>query len=293
MLENFLLTKRTELKKAAVPEESTPKEPGTPAAGNEDHAPTTEVPDKRPYEHIEAPARARHERLVEQWREIRRLHLAGAKVKDISEWTGTSRSTVYRYRQLAEPPPRPMHGRKSSVLDPWKPYLIRRWNEGRHNAKRLYYEICEQGYANSIDIVTKLFSDFRYTEEQGKKLRTPRVPKAKKGSIIGSSPTARNVAALFMRREEKLSEERSKYLDRLCASDRALAEAHRLTQEFTKMVREHEGEKLDGWLEKASSSEAEVMRKFCHPSDDNINCSPITRYAEYRFIPPKFVSKLY
>lgn len=29
------------------------------------------------------------------------------------------------------------------------------------------------------------------------------------------------------------------------------------------------------------------------PSDDNINCSLITRWAEYRFLPPKFVSKLY
>lgn len=155
-----------------------------------------------------------------------------------------------------------MHGRKNSVLDPWKPYLIRRWNEGCHNAKRLYYEIREQGYANSIDIVIKLLSDFRYTEEQGKKLRVPRAPKAKKGSITGSSPTARNVAALFMRREEKLSEEQRKYLDRLCASDGALADTHRLTQEFAKMVRGLQGEKLDGWLEEAASSEAEVMRKF-------------------------------
>lgn len=261
VLENFLLSKRTEVKKAVTPE-TTSEEPDTSEAGREDSVPSTEVPDIRPYEHIEGPARKRHERLVEQWKEIRRLHLAGAKVKDISEWTGTSRSTVYRYRELAEPPPRPLHGRKGSVLDPWKPYLIRRWNEGCHNAKRLYYEIREQGYANSIDIVTKLLSDFRYTEGQGKKLRVPRAPKAKKPSIAGVSPTARNIAALFMRREEKLNTEQRKYLDKLCASDAALDDAYRLTQEFTKMVRGLEGEKLDEWLAEAASSEAEVMRKF-------------------------------
>jgi transposase len=262
VLENFLLTKRTELKMATL-EETTPDDPETSVtAVKEIRVATTEIPDKRPYEHIEGPARKRHERLVEQWKDIRRLHLAGAKVKDISAWTGTSRSTVYRYRELAEPPPRPVHGRKRSVLDPWKPYLVTRWNEGCHNAKLLYQEICEQGYSNSIDIVTKLLSDFRYTEEQGKMLRAPRAPKAKKGSIAGGSPTARNVAALFMRREEKLNEEQKAYLDRLCASDGALNDARRLTQEFAKMVREHEGEKLNGWLAKAESSEAAVMKKF-------------------------------
>lgn len=137
--------------------------------------------------------------------------------------------------------------------------MIERWNEGCHSAKRLFHEIREQGYSHSIDIVTKLLSDFRYTEQQGKKLRAP---KAKKGSIAGVSPTARNMAALFMRREEKLNEEQKEYLGRLCASDVALADAHRLTQEFAKMVRGLDGEKLERWLKEAGTSEAEVMRKF-------------------------------
>ena len=36
----------------------------------------------------------------------------------------------------------------------------------------------------------------------------------------------------------------------------------RLTQDFAKMVRNLEGEKLDGWLEKAARCEASVMKKF-------------------------------
>jgi transposase len=65
-----------------------------------------------------------------------------------------------------------------------------------------------------------------------------------------------------MRREEKLSAEQKEYLQRLCASDAALADARRLTQKFAGMVRALEGEKLEGWLEEAEASEAEVMRKF-------------------------------
>jgi transposase len=259
-LEDFLLTKRPELKKAAVPAGAS--EEGVAEDGTKNHAPTTEVPDQRPYESVEGPARERHERLVEQWREIRRLHLAGAKVKDIAEWAGTSRRTVYRYRDLGEPPPRRTHKKRASVLDPWMPYLIRRWNEGCHSAKKLHHEIRGQGYSHSVDTVNRAASNFRYTEEQGKRLQAPRSPKAKKGSIAGSSPTARNVAALFMRREEKLDEEQKAYLDRLGASDGALADARRMAQDFARMVRGLDGGKLDGWLAGAEASEAEVMRKF-------------------------------
>ncbi|HET7478982.1 MAG TPA: helix-turn-helix domain-containing protein [Rubrobacteraceae bacterium] len=67
---------------------------------------------------FKGPAQRRHECLVERWKEIRKLHLAGARVKDIAEWVGTSQSTVYRYRELAEPPPRPSYRRRASVLDP-------------------------------------------------------------------------------------------------------------------------------------------------------------------------------
>jgi transposase len=258
VLEEFLLGKRSALKKVALSGTGL-VEKGTPEDGTESSVPSTETPIKRPYESIERPARKRHERLVEQWKEIRKLHLGGAKVKDISEWAGTSRSTVYRYRQLAEPPPRPEYRRKKSVLDPWMPYLVTRWNEGCHNAKRLYQEICEQGYSHSIDTVNRVLSNFLYTEEQDKKLHAPR---AKKGSIAGASPSAKNVAALFMRREEKLNKEQKEYLDRLCASDTALADVRRLTHAFAKIVRGLEGEKLNGWLAEASTSEAEVMKKF-------------------------------
>ena len=88
------------------------------------------------------------------------------------------------------------------------------------------------------------------------------MPRAKKGSVAGLSPTAKNVAALFMRREAKLSEEQKEYLGRLCASDAALADARCLTQDFARMVRSLQGEKLDEWLEEAAGCQAPVMRKF-------------------------------
>ncbi|MDP9476722.1 MAG: transposase [Actinomycetota bacterium] len=258
-LEGFLLHKRPALGKASAT--------GT---GNEEERPPGSIDDDgisplsvrlgKPYGSVEGPAQRRHERFVETWKDIRRLHLAGASVRDIAEWVGTSQSTVYRYREMAEPPPRPSYRRRASVLDPYLLYLLERWNEGCRSAKRLHAEIRERGYRHSIDTVNRLLSSFRYTE--GRVGTTSHAPRAKRGSIAGASPSAKNVAALFMRRAEMLNGEQKAYLGRLCASDPALADARRLTQDFAGMVRELEGEKLDGWLEEAAGCEAEVMKKF-------------------------------
>ncbi len=47
-----------------------------------------------------------------------------------------SARTVYRYKDLQEPPPRRAHERRASVLDPYMPYLLERCNEGCRNGKR-------------------------------------------------------------------------------------------------------------------------------------------------------------
>ena len=255
-LEEYLLQKRPVLHKAAAPE-ALPEE-----KDDADFASGPIMPN-RPRTHdakIEEAARKRHERLVEQWRNIRRLYLAGADLRDICRQLGISARTVYRYKDLTEPPPRPAYKRRASVLDPYVPYLVRRWNEGCHNGKRLYREIREQGYANSEEICARFTAQLRHAEARGKPISS--VPRARQGSVAGLSPTAKNVAALFMRHEEKLNEEQGAYLERLCEADEALADTRRLTREFAEMLRRLEGEDLDGWLKDAEESRSTAMRGF-------------------------------
>jgi transposase len=162
---------------------------------------------------------------------------------------------------LEEPPPRPAHRRRRrNVLDPYVVYLLERWNEGCRNGKRLLREIRERGYENSEETCARFIAQLRRAEANGKPPSS--VPRARRGSIAGLSPTSKNVAALFMRREDKLSEEQKAYLGRLCDLDPALTEARRLTQDFAKMVRDLEGEKLDGWLKEAEACGAPAMRNF-------------------------------
>jgi transposase len=256
-LEEYLLQKRPVLQKAAAPE-TKPEE-----KDEDDYFASGPIMPNRPRNHerrIEEAAKKRHERLVEQWRNIRRLYLAGADLRHICRQLGISARTVYRYKDLTEPPPRPAYKRRTSVLDPYVPYLVRRWREGCHNGKKLYREIREQGYRNSEEICARFTSQLRRAEARGKPISS--VPRAKAGSVAGLTPTAKNVAALFMRHEDKLDEEQEAYLDRLCQADEAIADTRRLSQEFAEMVRKLEGEHLDGWLKDAEESRSTAMRNF-------------------------------
>jgi transposase len=255
-LEEYLLQKWPVLQKAAASE-------AKPEQKDDADFSSGPIMPNRPRNHdrkIEEAARKRHERLVEQWRNIRRLYLAKADLRDICRQLGISARTVYRYKDLTEPPPRPAYKRKASVLDPYVPYLVKRWEEGCHNGKRLYHEIREQGYRNSEETCTHFVSQLRRAETNGKAPSC--VPRARRGSVAGLSPSSKNVAALFMRREEKLSEEQKEYLGRLCGADEALADARRLTQSFAEMTRNLESEKLDGWLEEVEASKAPAMWRF-------------------------------
>ena len=255
-LEEFLLQKGPALRKAATPE-TVPEDRSDESFGSGPIMPN------RPRNHdckVEEAARKRHERLVQQWKDIRRLYLAGADLRHICRVLGISARTVYRYKELEEPPPRRSHGRRKSVLDPYVPYLLKRWDEGCHNGKRLFREIRGRGYQNSEETCARFIAQIRRAEVRGKPPSS--VPRARKGSIAGLSPTSKNVASLFMRKQEKLSEEQKEYLERLCGADEALADVRCLTQEFAKMVRNLEGEKLDGWLKEAEACSAPAMRNF-------------------------------
>ena len=67
---------------------------------------------------------------MEQWRNIRGLHLAGADVHDIAKRLGVSRETVCRYRRMEESPEPVRFRHKRRVLDAYIPYFVRRWGEG-------------------------------------------------------------------------------------------------------------------------------------------------------------------
>jgi transposase len=259
VLEEFFLHKRAALRAAADAttdgaETSTALAPDSTPVGAP--GPLTPSRPRRRLERLEAASRQRHERLVRQYEDIRRLHLAGADIADIARTVGVSRKTVYRYRNLPEPPairqPRP----RRRVIDPYVPYLLGRWNEGCHNGMRLWREIREQGFTAGSSNVWRFLAELRREAAAGRPIDAPMRRRTQ------PTPTARQVAILCLRRPSDLSDEQQAYLEALREQDATVAAAYRLTQAFATMVRERQGERLDAWRAEVAECAVPALRRY-------------------------------
>ncbi len=216
--------------------------------------PAPPVPWQLPWQQrAEEESLRKHERLVSQYEEIRRLHRAGADVADIARTVGVSRRTIYRYRELPEPPERKRPKERRHLLEPYKGYLLGRWAEGCRNKRRLFEEIRSRGYEYSETNVVRLLVGV----ERGGIAKTTGPPKQKV-----RVPSARHAAFLLVRRPEGLTGEQRAYLGKLCEIDETVAKAYELTREFGGMLRDLRGERLGGWIERTRQSGITELASF-------------------------------
>ena len=134
--------------------------------------------------------------MVERWEEIRRLHQAGAEVRDRSQ-ARHEPSHRLPFQDLTEAPEFGQHRRRGSVLDPGVPYILRRWEEGCRNGHELFREIQGQGCSYSESNLGRLVAELRRSDGL-----TPDSP----GDIAPPAPAARapgtrHIVSLFLRRQ--------------------------------------------------------------------------------------------
>jgi transposase len=207
----------------------------------------------------EEASQQRHAERVTTYEAIRTLHEKGADIAHIARTVGVGRRTVYRYVRMDGPPDRKRPGRRpgNRVLAPYEPYLLQRWKEGCHNGVKLWREIREQGFAYSVTNVSRFLAHLR---REGK----PPHPVGKKGAAVSTinGPTARRVAFLLIAHGTDLEEEDVAYLERLRLTDEFVERAYQLVQDFMKMLRDRQGERLDDWIEQAKESGIDDLQRF-------------------------------
>lgn len=102
---------------------------------------------------------------LEEWMELQAMYQRGMSQSEIARQLGLDRKTVRKY--LHGPPqsygPRV---RRPWKLDPYRSYLRERWEQGVHNAHKLFWEIQKRGYAGGYTQVRRLVSGWREEERE-------------------------------------------------------------------------------------------------------------------------------
>jgi transposase len=218
-------------------------------------------PPTPPAEEARAAQRAarRQARYDEAWA----LHRQGWSTAAIAAQVGCSRRTIERYVQMPTWPGR-QHRRHygRSVLNPYKAYLLKRWNAGCHTAIPLFRELQLRGYPGSYRRVTAYVSRIRQAQglpprRQGRRQRLPVVAEP-----VAQPLTPRRVTWLVLRREAKRTATEAQQLAQLREQHPAVAEAIDLAEDFAHLVRQRQPERLDAWLQRATASTLEALQRF-------------------------------
>ncbi len=212
----------------------------------------------------EANSLSRHVHFVELYQRIQSLAATGLRVTDIAEQVQMSRGAVYHYLHMDQPPERRSpQDRRSRPLDRYKPYLLRRWNEGIRNSRQLWRELVAQGYQQSSGPVQRFIGPLRQQTGRPHKFKAEAASPLYRPEEVRQRPlTAIQAARLFTSKEDQRTPWQRAYLTRLRAADPSLEQTYHQVQAFCEMVRQCQGERLDQWLAEIQACAVAELRAF-------------------------------
>ena len=121
-------------------------------------------------------SRGLQRRLVARHREryaaVQALRAEGCTIREAARRLGLARNTVLKFAQAASIDELLVKATtRPSVLDPFKPYLGQRWNQGITSAAALHEEIRARGWTGSVLTVERYLRQFRTADGRDRQAR--------------------------------------------------------------------------------------------------------------------------
>lgn len=211
----------------------------------------------------------RRKRLAD-YKKVKKLHERGMSMLAICCYLGMSRGAVRRYVHADAFPERRRRPREPSMLDPFEPYLAKRWEEGCRNALQMWREIREQGYPGAQGRVLQWERQRR--EEPAPttpgRYRSSMMERCQKRALQGSvgktsrAPSPKRLVWSLLGDPERLGASERQALEQVLEASDDAAVIYPLIQRFGKMVRHREAADFDGWLENALSCGVKDFETF-------------------------------
>jgi transposase len=133
----------------------------------ESEAPVTAASIESAGEQKEAPAASptqqeqRRQRRLDRYNKVVELFTQGYSQRAISREVGIQTKTIRRWLRAGQFPERKPAHRRPAKVNGFADYLKQRWNDGCHNATRLFQEIRDKGYAGKRSMVARFVSSWR------------------------------------------------------------------------------------------------------------------------------------
>ena len=245
--------------------------PDGPAAGDGE-APPGQLPDAGP---AAAPPRepdglrdvcGRERVLVSRTRErhaaVHELLQAGRSRREAAEILGLDRKTVNRFASQADPAGLLVKATgREGKLDPFKPWINRRWNEGITSAAALHAEMAAiQGWTGSVQAVERYVRQFRDTDGRTRKGRNPRTAPA-----APPAPKTRQVTRWLLTRPDHLDPDDQARLAAVRASCPHLDALAGHVRSFAEMMTHRQGLlALEDWLTRVETDDQPQLRSFAN-----------------------------
>jgi transposase len=146
----------------------------------------------------------RREKRLALYAQSMQLLSCGMSMRMIAKTTGISSRTLRRWVR-ADGFPERAKSKRNSIVGRFVLYLRRRWEEGCHNTRQLWRELCAQGFDGSSEIVRYHLADWR--RESSVELRhrheVGRQPNTK--TISMTPPTPRQAVWMLLKYKEDLN----------------------------------------------------------------------------------------
>lgn len=199
------------------------------------------------------------QRRKERIEQAQQSHRQGWTQKAIAHQLHIHPKTVRRY--LHSSFHQGQRQRTGRLIDPFKSYILQRWNEGCHNATQLFREIQPKGFAGTATTVRIHVRQLRQVSDLP--------PKARKqtGTPLEVDPTQhpttlRNLTWWVLKKPEDRAEDEEKILSQISTGQPKLLETVQLARSFAEIVRQKQADQFDGWLEQARKSGYRIWRNF-------------------------------
>lgn len=184
------------------------------------------------------------ERRLALYQQVQELYRQGGTILGIARQLHLGHRRVRKFVRAASFPEWGKPARTRSAIDPYRPYLQTRWQQGCHATSQLWHELQERGFSGSWMMV------YRWVQLQGEgktevlaPLPTPTAPKL----------APRPLAWLFLRDPEQLEQQEKQTLS-LLRETQPVEMAYELAQQFVTLLKEGNAQPLSTWLRDCQNS---------------------------------------